>query len=96
MDKEESNLLGVIARYGQVNESSDSCDLGEGGATQGLVMLREIHIFLVVTRFKQTCMATATRDYQRWIKQFLLTLNISFNICIILLLLLGYVNLLGL
>ncbi len=59
------------------------------------VMLRERHIFLVVTRFKQTCMATATRDYQRWIKQFLLTLNISFNICI-LLLLLGYVNLLGL
>ncbi len=57
------------------------------------VMLRERHIFIVVNRFKQTCMATATRDYQRWIKLFLLTLNISFNICI---LLLGYVNLLGL
>ncbi len=51
------------------------------------VMLRERHIFLVVTRFKQTCMATATRDYQRWIKLFLLTLNISFNICILFVLL---------
>ncbi len=36
MDKEEPNLLGVIARYGQVNESRDGCDLGERGATQGL------------------------------------------------------------
>ncbi len=36
MDQEESNLLSVIARYGQVNESRDGCDLGEGGATQGL------------------------------------------------------------
>ncbi len=61
------------------------------------VMLRERHIFLVVNRFKQTCMSTATWDYQRWIKHKLLTLNISFNICILLLLLLlGYINLLGL
>ncbi len=51
------------------------------------VMLRERHIFSRGHQFKQTCVATATRDYQRWIKQFLFKLNISFNICILLLLL---------
>ncbi len=61
-----------------------------------LIMLRERHIFLVATSLmhKQIYVTIGTRDYQRWIKHFL---NISFNICILLLLLLlGYINLLGL
>ncbi len=44
-----------------------------------LLMLRELHIFLVATSLmrKQTYVTIATQDYQRWIKQLiLLTLNI--------------------